>query len=158
MTTASTLHSTVRDRFVAPTQTQLADAARLVERFAEKWARPDADALRELMHEDTRNLIPPMTQPADRERVIEHFRQVLRQLPDLTVEVVRWAPTDDSVMVEWRARATVAGQPMSWMGVDRFGVRGERMYEAQVYWDTRGVAERMLEAARAAQAAAAASH
>lgn len=49
-------------------------------------------------------------------------------------------------MIEWRARATVAGQPLSWTGVDRSGIRGDRMYEAQVYWDTRRVAEQFAEA------------
>jgi len=69
--------------------------------------------------------------------------------------VIRWAPTGDSVLVEWRASATVAGQPVSWTGVDRFGVRGERMYEARVYWDTRQVAEMIASIMREATARAA---
>jgi predicted SnoaL-like aldol condensation-catalyzing enzyme len=99
------------------------------------------------MHPDTQNLIPPMAHPGDREAVVEHFRGVLKMLPDLRIQVVRWAPTGDAVMIEWKATATVAGQPLSWTGVDRFNVRGDRMYEARVYWDTRGLAERMAIAA-----------
>jgi len=86
-----------------------------------------------------------------RDHVVEHFRRVLQQLPDLRIEVERWAPTENAVMVEWRASATVAGQPLSWTGVDRFCLEGDRMIEGRVYWDTRGLAERI--AAIAGQAA-----
>ncbi|MBR0694030.1 nuclear transport factor 2 family protein [Bradyrhizobium lablabi] len=142
--------------YIAPNAAQLALAMDIVGRFAERWDRPDADSLRDLMHHDTQNLIPPMAQPGNREAVVEHFRGVLKMLPDLRIQVVRWAPTDDAVMIEWRATATVAGQPLSWTGVDRFNVRGDRMYEARVYWDTRGLAERMAEAVQKTQAAASA--
>jgi predicted SnoaL-like aldol condensation-catalyzing enzyme len=145
MTESATLSLRQRAQaaFVPPTPGQLAAASDIVGRFAERWHRPRADDLRDLMHADTRNLIPPMKEPADREGAVEHFRQVLRQLPDLRIEVERWAPTGDAVMVEWKASATVAGQPLAWRGVDRFNVLGDRMIEAMVYWDTRGLAERI---------------
>lgn len=151
------IHQAAAQAFVPPTEAQLAAARDLVGRFAARWDRPDADALRDLMHPETRNQIPPMTAPGDREAVVEHFRGVLAQLPDLRIAVLRWAPTGDAVLVEWRATATVAGQPLDWSGVDRFNIRGERMYEAMVYWDTRGLAERMgaiIQAARAKAPAA----
>ena len=138
--------SVAQATFTAPTPQQLAAAKDIVGRFAARWRQPTADGLRELMHADTRNQIPPMREPADRESVVEHFRAVLRQLPDLRIAVERWAPTGDAVMIEWKATATVAGQPLSWSGVDRFNVRGDRMYEAMVYWDTRGLAERIAAA------------
>jgi predicted SnoaL-like aldol condensation-catalyzing enzyme len=139
------------EHYVPPTAEQLSNAHALVQRFAEEWQNPIAENLRHLMHEDTRNLIPPMTEPADREGVVEHFRQVLSQLPDLKVEVLQWAPTGDAVMIEWRASATVAGEVVDWQGVDRFNIRGDRMYKGQVYWDTRQVAQQMAEAVARAQ-------
>ena len=148
------VHRRAQAAYVAPTPEQLLAASDIVGRFAQCWNRPSADDLGDLMHADTRNQIPPMREPADRDAVVEHFRTVLRQLPDLRVEVARWAPTGDAVMIEWIASATVAGKPLTWSGVDRFNVRGERMYEAMVYWDTRGLAERM--AAAIAQSGAAA--
>lgn len=149
MTTA--LRQQAAAAYVPPTPAQLDTARDVVARFAEHWDHPRADDLRDLMHPDTRNLIPPMETPADREGVVEHFRQVLQQLPDLRITVEQWAPTGDTVMIEWRASATVAGQPLSWTGVDRFRLRGDRMVEGHVYWDTRDLAERI--AAIAAQAA-----
>ncbi|WP_369719552.1 nuclear transport factor 2 family protein [Bradyrhizobium sp. LLZ17] len=142
-TTMSSVGTQAQNAYVAPTAGQLAAARDIVARFAEKWDKPSADALRDLMHPETQNLIPPMTAPGNREAVVEHFRDVLRRLPDLRLEVVRWAPTDDAVMIEWQATASVAGQPLAWSGVDRFNVRGDRIYQANVYWDTRGLAERM---------------
>jgi len=140
------------DRYVPPTPIQLAAARDIVMRFAARWDHPRAEDLEDLMHPDTRNLIPPMKTAADRAGVIAHFKGVLQQLPDLRIAVERWAPTGDAVMIEWRASATVAGQGLSWTGVDRFCVRGDRMYEANVYWDTRGLAERIAEIAAAARA------
>lgn len=136
-----------------PTEQQLAAARDLVARFAEVWSHPDPDALGDLMHPDTRNLIPPMTEPGDRKAVIEHFRQLLTRVQNLHVDVIRWAPTDDAVLVEWQASASVAGRPLSWMGVDRVNIRGNRIYQSNVYWDTRRVAERIAEIAKAAQGA-----
>jgi ketosteroid isomerase-like protein len=144
-------HATALDTYSVPTPAQLADAFALVDKFAAVWAKPTLDGLETLMHPDTRNQIPPMTEATDREGVLAHFRQVLQQLPDMRVEVVRWAPTGDSVIVEWRARATVAGQPLTWTGIDRFGVRGDRMFEARVYWDTRQVAAEMALVVQAAR-------
>ena len=141
-----TVQSRAQATFAAPTPAQLAAARDIVGRFAACWHRPAADDLGALMHPDTRNQIPPMREPSDRAGVVEHFRGVLRQLPDLRVEVERWAPTGDAVMIEWKAHATVAGAPLSWSGVDRFNVRGDRMYEAMVYWDTRALAERVAAA------------
>ena len=152
-TVADNIRQRAQAAYAAPTPQQLAAASDIVGRFAQRWSRPTADDLRDLMHADTRNQIPPMNEPTDREGVIEHFRGVLRQLPDLRIEVERWAPTGDAVMVEWKASATVAGRPLSWTGVDRFNVRGERIYQGMVYWDTRGLAERV--AAAIAQAGAA---
>lgn len=148
------VQSDVLKAYKPPTEQQLAAARDLVKRFAAIWSRPTADALRDLMHPDTQNLIPPMTQPGDREAVVEHFRHALTRLPDLRVDVVRWAPTDDAVLLEWEASASVGGRPISWMGVDRVNIRGDRVYQSNVYWDTRGVAERLAKLVLEAQAAA----
>lgn len=155
---ATSVHATAAETYTPPSEAQLKDAYNLVNRFAAIWAAPSLEGLRSLMHEDTRNLIPPMTEPADREGVVAHFGQTLAQLPDLRVALVRWAPTGDSVLVEWRATATIANQPISWAGVDRFAIRGDRMYEARVYWDTRQVAGMIDAIVRSARLGEATTH
>lgn len=42
--------------------------------------------------------------------------------------------------------ATVAGEKLEWMGIDRISIRGDRAYEARVYWDTRQLDQRMMSA------------
>jgi hypothetical protein len=139
--------------YVAPTPAQLAAARDWVQRFEERWRNPNPDTLRDLMHEDTRNLIPPMKVPGNRETVIEHFRTVLERVPNFKLRIIRWAPVADSLMLEWEGSATVAGKALSWRGVDRVSLRDGKTYEGQVYWDTRRLAEMMTEAVQSAQEA-----
>ena len=141
MTTSSTAQS-----YLAPTPAQLAAAETWVAKFAANWDHPDPDGLRPLMHEDTRNLIPPMAEPGDREGVVAHFKGVLQMLPDFRLRILRWAPVADTVMIEWEGSASVAGRPLTWRGVDRISLRDGKTYEGQVYWDTRRVAEMVAEA------------
>lgn len=139
-------------KYVPPTPAQLAAGADMVARWADNWSKPDpqSEYFRDLMHPDTQNQIPPMMKPADRAGVIEHFSQVMSRLPDLRIEVVRWAPTGDCVIIEWLAHATVAGEKLDWTGTDRISIRGDRAYEARVYWDTRQLDQRMGAAVEAA--------
>jgi ketosteroid isomerase-like protein len=140
--------------YKAPTPAELAHAESWVARFAANWANPDPDGLRDLMHADTQNLIPPMAEPGDREGVVAHFSGVLQMIPDFKLAIIRWAAVADTVMIEWQGTATVAGKPLAWRGVDRISLRDGKTYEGQVYWDTRGVAEMISKAVAEAQARA----
>jgi ketosteroid isomerase-like protein len=142
-------------RYQAPTPEQLTQAEQWVARFAANWAKPDPDGLRDFMHADTKNLIPPMAEPGNREEVVAHFKGVMQMLPDFRLEIIRWAAVSDTVMIEWQGSATVAGKPLGWRGVDRISLRDGKTYEGQVYWDTRGVAEKVAQAIGEAQARAA---
>lgn len=138
---------------VPPTEAQRAAAARWVEGFAERWAPLDPEALRELMHPDTQNLIPPMTTPADAEGVVAHFRALAARLPDLSLTVERWAVAGDAVFVEWRGRASVAGKPIEWRGIDRVLLRDGRTYAGEAFWDTQRVTALFTGAMASGQAA-----
>jgi len=144
----TTVSNEARAAFEPPTDTQRDAAANWVAGFAERWESLDPNRLRDLMHADTRNLIPPMTAPADREGVIEHFSKTKAQIPDLRLQVERWAASGDAVFIEWRAHATIAGRALTWRGVDRVRLRDGRTYEGEAYWDTRRVAELVAEAAK----------
>jgi ketosteroid isomerase-like protein len=132
--------------YVPPTPDQMAQAEAWVALFADHWDRPDADRLHDMMHPDTRNLIPPMTEPGNAQAVIEHFRGVIARVPGFRLDVLQWAPIGDTVMIEWQAHADIAGKPLTWRGIDRISLRDGKTYEGQVFYDTRAVAE-MLAAA-----------
>ena len=133
-------------KFTPPSPEQLAAAADWVARFEQKWQNPDPEDLADLMHADTQNLIPPMTKPANRQEVIAFFRSQLALVPGFKIEVVRWAPTGDTVMIEWEATATIGQRTLTWRGVDRVSLRDGRTYQGQVFWDTRRVAEEIAAA------------
>jgi ketosteroid isomerase-like protein len=107
-----------------------------VARYSAAWKQPNVEAIRELMHADTQNLVPPMTQAADRDSVLAHFEQVLKRVPDLSLTTKRWANAGDTVTIEWSATATVNGRALAWNGVDIIRLRGQKMTELQSYWDT----------------------
>ncbi len=111
-------------------------AAAWVERFAERWAAPVPERFADLLHPDTRNLYPYMDEPADQAGVVDWFRMILGAVPDLTLEVVRWAATGDGVLIEWSATGTVGGDQMSWQGADRFKLEHDRCVEGRAYFDS----------------------
>lgn len=139
--------------YESPSAEQLAQAERWVAGFAARWDRPDGENLRDLMHPDTQNLIPPMERPGNAQEVIDHFKELVARVPGFRIEVQRWAPVGDSVMIEWAGHATIGGRDLTWHGVDRVSLRDGKTYEGQAYWDTRAVSEMILEALAAASAA-----
>lgn len=134
------------------TEAQHAAAVRWVQGFATRWAPLDPEALRELMHPDTQNLIPPMAAPADAEGVIAHFRALASRFPGITLTVERWAIASDAVFVEWRGSASIAGQPIEWRGIDRVLLRDGRTYAGEAFWDTQRVTTLVTAAIARAQA------
>jgi hypothetical protein len=88
-----------------------------------------------------------MVAPADRDGVLDHFRQVLLRIPDLSLKIIRWAPVSDAVLIEWEAQGSFNGKRLRWQGVDRVCLRNGRTYEGQVYWDTRRLADQIAETA-----------
>jgi ketosteroid isomerase-like protein len=149
--------STNLPAYEPPTEAQRADAARWVEGFATRWSPLDPDALRDLMHPDTQNLIPPMATPADAEGVIAHFRAMKQRVPGLTLTVQRWALAGDAVFVEWLGSAEVLGQKLQWRGIDRVLLRDGRTYAGEAFWDTQRVTALFASAMASAAAARSAS-
>ena len=50
-------------------------------------------------------------------------------------QVANWAANGDVVFVEYEMSGTLAGQPLSWTGIGRFKLRGERAIDAIGRWD-----------------------
>ncbi|MBY0573047.1 MAG: nuclear transport factor 2 family protein [Undibacterium sp.] len=107
-----------------------------VARYSAAWKQPNVSNVRALMHADTQNLIPPMTQPGNRDSVLAHFEGVLKKVPDLSLITKRWAHSGDTVTIEWSATATVNGRPLAWSGIDIIRLRGDKIIDLQSYWDT----------------------
>jgi hypothetical protein len=73
-------------KYQPPTQSQLEAAELWVASFSNNWRSLDPDSLREGMQPDTRNLIPPMSSPANQDGVVAHFREVLKAISGRKVD------------------------------------------------------------------------
>jgi steroid delta-isomerase-like uncharacterized protein len=111
-------------------------AAAFVERFADAWSAPTPERLVALVDCKSTFLYPFMTEPVDRDGLRDYFANALTAMPDLRLEVRRWAAHGDDVLIEWSAGATVGGEQVEWDGADRFSFDGERVVEARSYYDT----------------------
>lgn len=112
-------------------------AATFVSRFAERWSAPDAERFRDLLHPQTRNLYPGMTEPQGPDGIVDWLQSGIETFPGLQLKVTRWATDGEAVLIEFEASATVAGRPLSWQGADRFTLEGDRCVEGRSYFDTR---------------------
>lgn len=65
----------------------------------------------------------------------DYVRGIKSLMPDIGLEVENWAANDDVVFVEYRMSATLAGCSLSWTGIGRFKLRGERAIDAIGRWD-----------------------
>jgi hypothetical protein len=120
----------------APACDSSPDAAEFVRRFAAGWAGPSPEELLDLLDEHVRlvqPIIPPSTGRAAADATF--FRPLLRFIPDLRVKVERWSAAGDVLFIEWTASATLAGREISWPGVDRFVLSGQRAIERVSYFD-----------------------
>lgn len=121
-------------------------AATFVSRFAERWSAPDAERFRDLLHPDTRNLYPGMTEPQGPDGIVDWLQAAIETFPDLKLNVTRWAPAGEGVLIEFEASALVAGRRLAWQGADRFSLRGDRCVEGRSYFDTRPLADALTAA------------
>jgi len=107
-----------------------------VRKFSEIWADPEPERYQELWTEDGVLLHPGMEEPLSQHKIADYVRQLQKVAPDIRLEVARWAARGDDVLVEWTIRATWQDEEVSWMGVDRFTLRGDRAVEGVAYFDT----------------------
>ena len=101
-----------------------AEAAAFVDRFESAWAKSKLDALVELLTDDVVLIQPAMPSTRGKQEARKVFSRLLRLIPDLHVEVHRWAARDEVVFIEFTPVGTFGGREVSWPAVDRFLLRG----------------------------------
>jgi ketosteroid isomerase-like protein len=110
-------------------------SAEFVERFRRFWATPDPAALDELLHDDARLVQPLMPEARSRVAYAEAMRRLLAVMPDLHGRTLRWAHTEDGVLIEHTLAGTLGGKPFSWDLTDRITLRDGRVVERIAYFD-----------------------
>jgi SnoaL-like protein len=115
-----------------------ADAERFVERFSRVWANPEPEAFADLWAPGGRLLHPTMGRSIPRDEIPDYVRRLKSAAPDITLRPKRWAASGDDVFIEWTISMTPpdGDRPISWDGVDRFTLEGDRAREGVAYFDT----------------------
>jgi steroid delta-isomerase-like uncharacterized protein len=110
--------------------------ADFLERFAEFWAEPDPDSVSDLVDPGVVATFPGAGRIEGADAYREQIAAALAVAPDLRLEVLDHLADGDVVMIEWRGRGTVAGEPVVLEGTDRFRLRDGRVVDARVVYDT----------------------
>lgn len=116
-------------------------AAREAEAFVAVWSQvwrgadSDPDRYMELLHDDC-HWINPLGEGtrADLPAIMATFLQLE---PDIRVEPICWAATDDGVLIEWVNRGTLRGTPIEVYGMERFTFKDGKAIDGRSYFDPR---------------------
>ena len=114
----------------------MSECEAFVARFAEIWSDPEPQRYQELWTEDGTLLHPGMEKPLPADKIADYVQSLQKVAPDIRLEVDRWAAKGPDVLIEWTIRATWQDDEVSWKGVDRFTLRGDRAIEGIAYFDT----------------------
>jgi hypothetical protein len=101
----------------------------------EVWPSFDADRLDEAIDPEATIHHSGMPAPIHGVDEPDYVRGIKSLMPDIGLEVESWAANGDVVFIEYRMSATLAGRPLSWTGIGRFRLRGERAIDAIGRWD-----------------------
>ena len=102
------------------------DAVRMVERLRDATNAHDLDGIAACFTPDYRSETPahPQRSFTGRDQVRRNQEMILGFVPDLTVELLRWAVDGDEIWTEWEHRGTRAdGSAHAMRGTIIFGVR-----------------------------------
>jgi ketosteroid isomerase-like protein len=121
-----------------------APSADFVARFEKAWGESDPDALLELLTDNVRLIQPTMTHTVGKQAARKQFAALLEAIPDLHVEVHRWAARDDVLFIEFTLIGTYGGRELSWPAVDRFLLRDGLAAERISYFDPLPIAAALV--------------
>lgn len=101
------------------------------------WADPASGALAGIWAEDAVMMHPELAEPMQgRAAIMAYLTDILRIVPDLSVTPLASAANGSTVFVHFKARATVAGEPIEWEGVDRFELGDGVAVAGRGFFDT----------------------
>lgn len=113
----------------------MTDAERFMQHYMEVWPSFDADRLDLAIDPEATIHHSGMATPIRGADEPDYVRGIKSLMPDIGLEVASWAANGDVVFVEYRMSATLAGRSLSWTGIGRFRLRGERAVDAIGRWD-----------------------
>ena len=121
------------------------DPQGFLEKFTAVWADPEPEAFADLWAPDGVLLHPTMGTSIPQAEIPGYVRRLKSFVPDISLRPNRWAAAGADLFVEWTITMTPPGEdePVSWDGVDRFTLDGDRAVEGIAYFDTSPMWARM---------------
>jgi hypothetical protein len=111
-------------------------ATRLVANFERLWQTKDPEIVREIVapeaiaHWSGLETFRGTDYP-------DQMRNVMQDLlPDIVLEVTAHAVNGDDVFISWQANASIGGETVEWVGIDRFRLEGDLADEVYAVFDT----------------------
>jgi SnoaL-like protein len=132
-----------------------APAAEFARFFGEGWAIGATDPERFFAHfgpafaPDARFIQPLAPMAIGLEGLRERFTPIFAAIPDLRSELLRFAETEDGILIEHRLHGTLGRRPLEWIAVDRFILRDGLIAERRAYFDPLPLIGAMLRSPRA---------
>ena len=120
------------------------EAQEFVPRLQEMWLSSNPAQWAGMCREDVLLVQPLMRPIRGRSDAQRRFERLFGAFPDLKVTLLRWGQTKDSVLVEYVARATLAGRRLEWRGADRIAIRDGLIAHRVAYFDWWAVLAQVL--------------
>jgi len=108
-----------------------------VQHFAAFWANPDPKLVHHAVTEDVTGYWPWSDTPVRGvEAYVRRIAEVLALAPGLRLEVAEHASNGEFVFIRWIAHGTGAKGPIELSGIDRIRLRGGKVAENIIRFDT----------------------
>ena len=132
-----------------------AEQADFVERFADAWARPErGERLLGLLHPDVLLIQPLEGEVRGHDAVRRMWDRIFDLIPDLRGQVLRWAGSEDLLLIELRLHGTLAGgRAVEWVTADHIRLEEGLVRERIARFDPTPVLAAALRSPRAWPAA-----
>lgn len=115
---------------------------RIVLPYAENWKHPDPEKFKDFYAPDSRMINPGFERPLGRSELAGYYNGLLTQIPDLRLQLERWAVAPGLLFTEWTVSGTIRGKRFALANTDRFSLRDLLAVEGVAYFD--GLALREL--------------
>lgn len=113
----------------------MTNAERFMQRYMEVWPTFDADRLEKAIDPESTIHHSGMPAPIRGTEEPDYVRAIKALMPDVSLKVANWAANDDVVFIEYEITGTLVDQPLTWTGIGRFKLRGDRAIDAIGRWD-----------------------
>ena len=97
----------------------MTNAERFMQRYMEVWPSFDADRLELAIDPGATIHHSGMARPIQGVEEPDYVRAIKSLMPDISLEVAKWAAKDDVVFIEYEMSGTLAGRPLDWTGIGR---------------------------------------